>query len=140
MGENVQELIVRFKDLQTNPEPFMRILVLGLVGEVRQRIHVRGEKANGSPIGQYKNSYLKVREKYNRGSDRKKILSLTRQMEQDFVPIAENNEYGLGFNNVTNFNKATWQETANPGTYDLSERELELTNSVVEDYLNGIFG
>lgn len=140
MAENVQELIMRFKELQINPEPLMRIIVLGLVGEVRQRIHVRGEKANGSPIGQYKNSYLKVREKYNRGGDRKKILSLTRQMEQDFVPIAENNEYGLGFNNKTNFDKATWQEEANPGTYDLSALELELANSVVEDYLNGLFG
>lgn len=140
MAENVQELILQLKEMQTNPEPYMRVVVLGLVGEVRQRIHVRGEKASGEPIGTYKNSYLRTREKYNRGSDPKKILSLTRQMEQDFVPVAEANEYGLGFNNKTNFDKATWQEEANPGTYALSSQEEQVAQSVLEDYLNGLFG
>jgi hypothetical protein len=140
MAENLGELIVQLQDLKTNPEPYMRVLVLGLVGEVRQRIHVRGEKANGEAIGTYKNSYLKVREKYNRGTDKKKILSLTRQMEQDFVPVAEGNEYGLGYNNKHNLDKATWQEEANPGTFELSESEQNAALGILEDYLNGLFG
>lgn len=189
MAENVQELIVQIKELQANPEPLMRIIVVGLVGEVRKRIHVEGKKADGSDIGKYSNAYLKLRSgdyanadrfskgvnkgqnknsgvftdrtirlnkqtgvfsgeekvgkerpNYNRGTDPKIILSLTRQMEKDFVAIAENNEYGLGFTNMHNFDKATWNEERYKGVYDLSERELELANSVVEDYINGIFG
>lgn len=140
MAENLPELIIQLKDLQANPEPYMRVVVLGLVGEVRQRIHVRGEKANGEPIGTYKNSYLRIREKNNRGTDKKKILSLTRQMEQDFVPVSESNEYGLGYNNKHNFDKANWQEEANPGTFDLSQNEIDSATGILEDYLNGLFG
>jgi len=61
-------------------------------------------------------------------------------MEQDFIPVAESNEYGLGFNNRTNFDKATWQEEANPGTYDLSQHEIEIAETTIIDYLNGLFG
>lgn len=140
MAESVQELILELKSLQTDKTQYMRPVVLVLSGEVRQRIHVRGEKADGKAIGTYTNAYLRTREKNNRGRDAKKILSLTTQMEQDFVGVAENNEYGLGFNNAHNFDKATWQEEANPGTYDLSQREIDLAETTIIDYLNGLFG
>lgn len=140
MASNVQELITELKSLQVDKAQYMRPVVLVLAGEVRQRIHVRGEKADGKAIGTYTNAYLRTRVKNNRGNDKKKILSLTRQMEQDFVGIAENNEYGLGFNNSHNFDKATWQETDNPGTYDLSAREIELAELTITDYINGLFG
>lgn len=140
MAENIQELILEMKGLQTDPTPYMRAVVLVLAGEVRQRIHVRGEKADGKQIGTYSTAYLRVREKNNRGNDRKKILSLTRQMEQDFVPVSEGNQYGLGFNNQHNMDKATWQEEANPGTYDLSQQEIDLAETTITDYLNGLFG
>ncbi len=140
MADNLQELILELKSLQEQPVQYMRPVVLVLAGEVRHRIHVRGEKADGKPIGTYSNSYLRVREKNNRGNDKKKILSLTRQMEQDFVPVAENNEYGLGFNNQHNMDKATWQEEANPGTYGLSQNEEDIVHITITDYLNGLFG
>lgn len=125
--------------LTTDKDQYMRAVVFGLAGELRQRIHVRGLKADGSGIGEYKNSYLKTREKENRGADRKIILSLTRQMEQDFIPVADNNEFGLGFNNDTNFDKATWMEERFPNTYNLSEEEVEMAEQVITDYLNGLF-
>jgi hypothetical protein len=189
MAENLGELIVQLKGLQTDPEPYMRVVVVGLVGEVRQRIHVKGQKANGDQIGEYSNSYLKLRSgnyanaevftrginkgkrknagfytertirldkatgvfsgeekvgkprvNYNRGDDPKVILSLTRQMEQDFVAIAENDEYGLGFNNQHNFDKAMWNEERYKGVYQLSEAEIEFAEATITDYLNGLFG
>lgn len=82
----------------------------------------------------------KARPNYNRGSDPKIILSLTRQMEQDFVPIAEGDTYGLGFNNPHNFDKATWQEEKHPGVYDLSEDEIKIAEDTIIDYINGVFG
>lgn len=129
----------KLTSLSSDKDQYMRAVVFGLVGEVRQRIHVKGLKADGSRIGEYKNSYLKKREKENRGRDTKVILSLTRQMEQDFVPVSENDQYGLGFNNDTNFDKATWMEERFPNTYNLSEEETEMAEQVITDYLNGLF-
>lgn len=155
----------------------MRPVVLVLAGVVRNRIHEEGKKANGSPIGTYSSSYLKLRSgnyqnsgkfskgakkgevknagtftakandkagtprpNYNRGTDPKVILSLTRQMEQDFVPIAENDEYGLGFNNPHNLEKAEWNEERYGGVYELSAEELNIAEEIITDYINGIFG
>lgn len=189
MASNVQELILELKSLQTDEIQYMRSVVSVLAGEVRQRIHKNGEKADGSQIGTYSKGYLKLRSgqyanaatftkgakkgqrkdsgtftdrtirlnkktgvftgeekvgtarpNYNRGSDPKVILSLTRQMEQDFVAIAENNEYGLGFNNPDNFDKATWNEARYKGVYDLSEKEIELAETTIIDYINGLLG
>lgn len=136
----LKELITELNGLQTDEQSWMRPVVLALSGQVRYRIHVEGNRADGGDIGQYKNSYMRVREKNNRGSDKKMIYSLTRQMEQDFVPVAENDQYGLGFNNEHNFDKATWLEEKRPGVYDLSPEEIQLAEDALTDYLNGIFG
>lgn len=134
------DLIIQLKELQTNEQSWMRPVVTALIGEVRNRIHVEGLRADGGPIGEYKNPYLRFRQqKHNRTADTKMIYSLTRQMEQDFVPVAESDVYGLGFNNTHNFDKATWQEERRPGVYDLSEKEIELAEIALTDYLNGIF-
>lgn len=140
MAENVQELILEIKRLKDQPVDYMRPVVLVLAGQVRHRIHVEGLRPDGGRIGTYQNSYMRERAKNNRTADRKMIYSLTRQMEQDFVPIAEDNEYGLGFNNSWNFQKATWQEEMRPGVYALSPYELELAETTIIDYLNGLFG
>ena len=51
-----------------------------------------------------------ARPKYNRTSDPKVILSLTRQMENDFSVIALGVGFGLGYKNKFNFDKARWAE------------------------------
>lgn len=141
MEENLQDMIVRFRELKENPISYMRPVVLVLAGELRHRIHVEGLKADGSRIGTYKNPYLEFRQKkHNRTSDTKMIWSLTRQMEQDTVPIADGDTYGIGFNNKHNFDKATWLEEGNKGVYDLSQDEITLAEDVITDYINGIFG
>jgi hypothetical protein len=47
---------------------------------------------------------------YNRTSDNKVILSLTRQMENDLSIIPTGNGYGIGYLNPDNFKKATYCE------------------------------
>lgn len=136
----LNELILQLKDLQSDEQIWMRPVVLALAGEVRHRIHVEGLRPDGSQIGTYQNSYMRERERNNRSSDKKMVYSLTRQMEQDFIPIAENNQYGLGFNNSHNFDKATWLEEKRPGVYDLSDHEVELAELALTDYINGLFG
>lgn len=139
MADSVQDLIIAFDELKNNPVSYMRPVVLVLAGELRHRIHVEGKRADGSAIGTYQNSYMREREKNKRGNSRKMIYSLTRQMEQDFSPVAEGDTYGLGFNNTHNFDKANWLEEARPGVYNLSESEIQLAEQTIIDYLNGVF-
>lgn len=138
--ENIQSLIVAFKAMRDNPISYMRPVVLVLAGELRHRIHVEGKKADGSRIGTYTRDYMKIRAKNKRGPSTDMIWSLTRQMEQDFVPIAQTDLYGLGFNNSWNFDKATSLETVRPGVYALSLSEIRLAEQTITDYINGVFG
>lgn len=51
-----------------------------------------------------------LRPRYNRTSDTKVILSLTRQMENDMSVVATGKGYGIGYNNPDNLKKARWNE------------------------------
>lgn len=140
MVENLQDLILTLHNLRDHPVNYMRPAVLVLSGEIRHRIHVDGQRADGGAIGTYQNSYMAIRKKNKRDNSSKMIYSLTRQMEQDFVPIAQDDMYGLGFNNSHNFDKAMWLEEKRPGVYALSNNEIQLAEETITDYLNGIFG
>lgn len=65
------------------------------------------------------------RPKYNRTGDRKVILSLTRQLENDYAVIAIEDGWGIGFHNAFNALKARAnQERYNRPIYDLSADEV----------------
>jgi hypothetical protein len=51
-----------------------------------------------------------ARPKYNRSSDTKVILSLTRQMENDLAVVATGTGYGIGYLNPDNLKKARYCE------------------------------
>lgn len=57
----------------------------------------------------------KARPRYNRSIDRKVILSLTRQMENDLSIQELPSGWGVGYNNPFNYEKATWLQD---DTYD----------------------
>lgn len=120
----------------------LRAVTLSMIPVVHDRIHVRGEDANGGQIGTYSPSYLKyTRPKNNRSNDPKVILSLTRQMESDFSAVAESNKYGLGFKNTLNFDKATWLETNTykKPIYALQEPERDLAITLGQGYTDALF-
>lgn len=127
------------KEIIDNSDPILIAAASGALSLVSERIHIQGKRANGAAIGQYSNSYLKVREANGRGGDRNIILSFTRQMELDFTVVAVAGSVGLGFNNSTNFQKATWLEQRYPDTYNLSTQEEEEVVLIIEDYINGLF-
>lgn len=136
-----------------------RAVATTMLGEVKDRIHERGEKADGSQIGTYENEYLKRRQKkpYNRTGDSKIIFSLTRKMENEFSVIAEGTQvayikdnqlientsvhakkYGLGWldgssdDTVSNFDKSKFLEERFGKVYKLSDREKTLIKPVAE--------
>lgn len=96
IGQVAARLHKRFISLQ-DKDKLLRTIATSLLPEVKHRIHVEGKAADGSEIGTYKDSYMPTRIKFNRGDSRKKIYSLTSQMENSFVVIADGVRYGLGF-------------------------------------------
>ena len=72
---------------------------------------------------------------YNRSNDTKVVLSLTRQMENDFTVVQSDTGYGLGYLNPDNYQKALWCEETykKPILTQLTKEETELaTNTAIE--------
>lgn len=66
------------------------------------------------------------REQYNRSSDTKIIVSLTRQLENDWNVIATEKGYGVGFLNSFNLQKARWvEENKGQKIFSLSKPEQD---------------
>ena len=68
---------------------FIKTGAFDALSQMTERIHEKGEAADGSGIGTYTNNYLKLRQKkpYNRTADSKIIVSLTRRLENDWGVI-----------------------------------------------------
>jgi ADP-heptose:LPS heptosyltransferase len=107
-----------------------------------ERIHQKGEASDNSQIGTYGTNYLKLRQrKYKRDASNKVIVSLTRQLENNWSVIATQNGYGIGFLNPFNLQKARWVEgTKDKTIFTLSKSETQYAvdriNELVADALN----
>jgi hypothetical protein len=143
-----------------NPKgEFFREVVFEIIPMISERIHVKGLAADGSAIGTYSDGYMKIRTgevnhrhdatnlktkktfstkpKYNRSADPKVIISLTRQLENDYAVLPGDKGWGVGFNNVHNFEKATWNNTRYGKTiYDLTDAEEARVAEIVEELAN----
>lgn len=77
-----------------------------------------------------------VRPNYNRGTNPKVILSLTRQMENDMIIKPIQNGWGIGYSNNENFKKAEWAEsTYHKRIWNLTEEEHNLAVQIAEKYI-----
>lgn len=119
------------KDLQTkldsfktpesvNTDKMLRTIATSVCALVRTRVHEDGINSKGQPIGVYSKSYLEFRQRNNYDASSKVILSLTRQMQNDFGIGATNptklseGGYGLGFKNPDNAIKAETLQNGMP--------------------------
>jgi hypothetical protein len=94
-----------------NKDYLLRPVAIEVIPLMTERIHQNGESSDGGQIGTYSNSYLKLRQsKYKRDASTKVIVSLTRQLENNWSVIATQNGYGIGFTNPFNLQKARWVE------------------------------
>jgi len=103
------ELMKSIQDL-LNPNYLLRPVAIEVLPMMTERIHQKGVASDGSPIGTYSNGYLKQREKNGRGADKKVIVSLTRQLENNWSVLETTNGYGIGFTNSFNADKLRWVE------------------------------
>lgn len=125
-----------------NKEYLLRPVAIEVIPMMTERIHHKGETSDGGQIGTYNNSYLKLRQKkYKRDASTKIIVSLTRQLENNWAVIATQNGYGIGFTNPFNLQKARWVEAGKSKIiFSLSKAEqsyaIERINELVADALN----
>lgn len=132
----IRDKLLKLADKENIP----RILAFDTIDLMTKRIHIEGKSASDSPIGTYAPSYLKLRErKYKRSSDPKIIVSLTRQLENDWSVIATNKGYGVGFLNPLNFQKARWVEQ-NKGVkiFSLSPSEETKLFEIVQENVSNV--
>lgn len=108
--DNVLKKVDTFFDKIKDKEYLLRPLAIETIPNIKERVHINGEASDGGQIGTYSTGYMKVRDKNKRNNDTKVIVSLTRQLENDYQVIATPEGYGIGFNNKLNFNKAKWVE------------------------------
>lgn len=107
----VSQRILQKLQILKDREYLLRPVCFDVIDMMTQRIHSRGENASGQAIGTYNNEYLRLRQrKYSRTGDKKIIVSLTRQLENDWSVIPTEKGYGVGFLNKFNLQKARWVE------------------------------
>jgi hypothetical protein len=134
----VGNILAKFRELG-NPETISRAAAIAVEPELRHRIHVEGKKSDGSAIGTYSNSYLKLRQRkpYNRTSDPDVIASLTRQLENGYVLKATENAYTIDNigNTIKGDSKTKTQrlEEQYGEIWALTEREKEITQLVAQN-------
>ena len=74
------------------------------------------------------------RPNYNRGTDTKVIISLTRQLENDWAVVATSKGYGVGFNNSHNFDKSQWVEaTYKKKIFAMTSSERQMVTDGISD-------
>lgn len=118
----------------SDKEYIPRVLSFDLIDLMTKRIHIEGKSSTETVIGNYNKSYLSLRQrKFSRSSDPKIIVSLTRQLENDWSVIATEKGYGIGFLNPFNFQKARWVESnKSVKIFSLSPGELKYVTDTVQ--------
>jgi len=125
-----------------NKEYLLRPVAIEVIPLMTERIHQKGEASDDSQIGTYSSGYLRLRQKkYKRDASSKVIVSLTRQLENNWSVIATQNGYGIGFTNPFNLQKARWVEAVKDKIiFSLSKSEqqyaVDRINELVADALN----
>lgn len=125
-----------------NPQYLLRPVAIEVLPMITERIHQEGKDSSGSQIGTYSNNYLKyARAKAGRGKDTKVIVSLTRQLENNWSVLETTNGYGIGFTNPFNADKLRWVEEIKGKiisnlTTDEIDYAFERINELIADALN----
>lgn len=140
--QELQEIV----ELVKNNELTLRPVAVELVGIMHERIHDEGKASDGSRIGEYKSTYLKIRGKYKHRGDTKVILVLTRKLSNSWGAFATEKGYAVGFTDddgatsgVTSLKKISYaEERFNKKIGELTEDETEYVNTRVQEIVNDL--
>lgn len=117
-------------------DSLLREIATSMLGVTRTRIHEQGIKSDGSQIGTYSSSYLEVRRE-NGLSNTNVNLFFTGQMQNDYKLIEiSKTEYGLGYSNKLDADKAKWNTERYGRIFALTDDELDQVRDIIREYLN----
>lgn len=89
-----------------------------------------GKKTKGKSIGE-------PRKKYNRGTDPKVIISLSRKLEESYVLVPIQNGTGIGFSTNESFLKSQYVEkTYKKPIFKITKEERQLIFEAGQEYIN----
>jgi hypothetical protein len=128
----IGNILAKFRELG-NPETVSRAAAVAIEPELRYRIHVEGKNSSGGAIGTYSNSYLKIRERENRGTSTKVIISLTRQLENGYTLKATEKGYTICNTSPSNEEIIGHLTEKYGDIWQLTQRELEMTQIVAQE-------
>lgn len=134
IGEVSARILSKLNILK-DKERMLRPVCFDVIELMTKRIHIDGRNAGEQPIGTYENHYLKLRQKkHSRTADPKIIVSLTRQLENDWNVIPTEKGYGVGFLNPYNLKKARWvEERKKQKIFSLAPPEQEHALSRIQE-------
>lgn len=137
LTEVADRLIERLNKLKDR-EYLLRPVCVDMIDLMTKRIHIDGVASDGGQIGTYSNGYLAYRQKYHqRTKDTKVIVSLTRQLENDWAVIATKDGYGVGFKNKFNLQKARWvEQIKDKNIFSLAANELSHARKLLATLTN----
>lgn len=126
-------------ELLKDKDYLLRPLAIETIPNIKQRVHIEGKGSDGTAIGNYSSGYLKLRQKkFKRSADTKIIVSLTRQLENDYAVVGTTNGYGIGFNNPFNAQKALYVEQIKRKIiFNLSADEKKYIEERLQQLVNG---
>lgn len=123
-----------------NKDYLLRPVAIEVLPMMTERIHQKGQAADGSQIGTYSSPYLAYRKKNKRGGDTKVIVSLTRQLENDWSVMETPKGYGIGFTNAFNADKLRWVgEMKGKDLGELSVAEIDYAFERINELLEDAF-
>ena len=131
-------VIKQLSDLDVNK--IARLQASTLLAQMRRRIHVNGQDADGNLIGTYTPGYVKYkRAKAVRREGSKVVLSLTRTMENAMVDVPLDDGAGIGYATAEQLQKSKWcEETYGKKIFAPTEQERQLLDEVAQDYVNKV--
>src|SRR6478735_3983744 len=140
LSTNLAEVSARIRaklEKLKDKDYLLRPICFDLIELMKIRIHEKGMNASGSAIGTYSKGYLALRQKkYKRSSDTKVIVSLTRQLENDWSVIATARGYGVGFKNNFNLKKARWVEVKKGVIFSMTNEEEKYVRDYLTELIN----
>jgi hypothetical protein len=83
--------------MMASKEFSVRPIAVELVGILHKRIHTDGLAADGNPIGQYSENYLKIRIRRGLGEGTNIIAVLTRKLSNSWTAFATERGWAVGF-------------------------------------------
>lgn len=131
----IADILSNVKEIN-NPETISRAAAAAVMPELRERIHERGEMPDGSKIGTYSNSYLKVRQREGKGSDTNVIISFTRQLQNGYTLTATDDGYTIGNISPDGDMKIGYMIELYGDIWKLSEAEEKMALIAAQDMAN----